>query len=294
MAPLILDGRALAAARLPAIRDRARAMAGIRGRPPGLLILAFEGPDGRAPWLDGKLRAARDAGIDVRTLVLPHAIGTAAARDAFASAVADAETDGVFVQFPFPSGVDGDVLSAAIPGRADIDVMHPARVRAYLAGAGPTPPLTVSAILLLLGAHGLTLTDAPTVVVAEGTVFDRMLVEAVRRRGARVRMVSPDAPDAAHRLAEARVVITSVGRPGAVAGERIAPGAVVVDGGYFNPGGRGDVDLSGGAHHLRALCPVPGGVGPMTVSALLEAVVVRAEETLGHSEHPGESGSPEG
>lgn len=294
MAPLILDGRALAGARLPAIRARARAVAARRGGPPRLLILAFEGPRGGAPWIDGKLRACREAGVDVGTLVLPHHVATAEARAAFASWVAEGRADGVFVQFPFPPGVDGVEVSAAIPAGADIDVMHPDRVREYLGGAGPTPPLTVTAILALLDAHHVELAGEPAVVVAEGTDFDRMLAEALRRRRARVGMEAPDSPALGDRLAGARVVVTSLARPGAVRSGQLAPDSVLVDGGYFNPGGRGDVDLTDGVDHLRALAPVPGGVGPMTVSALVDAVVGRAEGAQPTSEQAGESHAPRG
>ncbi len=277
MAPLILDGRALAAARHPAIRARARAVATRRGRPPRLLILAFEGPSGRAPWIDGKLRACREAGVDTRTLVLPHGVGTAETRAKFKASVAADEADGVFVQFPFPPDVDSAGVSGVIPAGADIDVMRPDRVREYLAGTGPTPPLTVTAILALLDAHIVELTDEPAVVIAEGTEFDRMLAEALRRRGAQVRIEHPDTSGLRDRLVGARVVITSLARPSVVRSGHVAPRSVLVDGGYFNPGGRGDVDLTDGIDHLRALAPVPGGVGPMTVSALVDAVVDRAE-----------------
>ncbi|MEQ9569203.1 MAG: hypothetical protein RLN75_03345, partial [Longimicrobiales bacterium] len=119
---------------------------------------------------------------------LPHDVGTAAARAAFSAVVAEAGADGVFVQFPFPPGVDGEALSAVIPTNADIDVMRPDRVREYLAGTGPTPPLTVTAILALLDAHSIELAGESTLVLADGTPFDRMLGEALRRRDARVRI----------------------------------------------------------------------------------------------------------
>lgn len=100
MAPLILDGRALARQRAPRLRKRASEVRTVRGSAPRLLLVAFEGPEGQAPWIAGKLRACEDAGVDVGTLILPADAETDEARTMFENAVADARADGVFVQFP--------------------------------------------------------------------------------------------------------------------------------------------------------------------------------------------------
>lgn len=278
MGVLILDGRRVAADRLPGLQERARAVQADRGRPPRLLILAFADDEGRVPWVEAKARAAQSAGVEVRSLLLPPGIGTAAAVADFREAVVRHAADGVFVQFPFPAGVDGDALSAVIPRAADVDVMHPEGVRRYLAGEGDSPPVTVTAALTLLDAYGIGVQGRRCrIVVGEPSDFERMLRAAVVRRGGEVRIEPLAGDDLAHRLADGEVVITSVGRPGAVAASALPQGAIVIDGGYFNPGPRGDVAIGDGVDHLGALAPVPGGIGPLTVSALLEAVVVRAE-----------------
>lgn len=276
---LILDGRALAARRLPGIRARAAAVRSTLGRAPSLFLLAFAGPDGAAPWVQGKLRACAEAGIDAETLVLPGEVTTEEAHASFAAAVAAARSDAVFVQFPFPPAVDGAVLSRVIPASADVDVMRPDGIDDYLAGSASSPPLTVAAVLALFDAHDIQLWGRTTSVVAESTPFERILTEALSRRGGSVRTVAPDARDLSTHLAASSVVVTSAARPGIVRTADLTRGAVVVDGGYFNPGGRGDVDVSGGIDHLGAFAPVPGGVGPMTVSMLIEAVVGRAERS---------------
>lgn len=277
MAPLILDGRALARERAPHLEGRARTVEEARGAPPRLFLLAFEGPGGEVPWVAEKLRACEDAGVEVRTLILRRGLDTRDARTAFEEAVADARADGVFVQFPFPADIAGEVLAGAIPPEADIDVMNPRSVREFLAGREPMPPLTVAATLTLLEAHRIRLPGRTGLVIGDTTPFNCMFREALGRRGARTVLVSPDSPELTARLAESTLVVTSAARPGMVRSGSLAPGSIVVDGGYFNPGGVGDVDLSDGADHLEALAPVPGGIGPMTVSALVEAVIVRAE-----------------
>jgi len=272
----ILDGRALAAARAPTLRACVQRL-GSAGRRPHLFLLAFAGPDGRAPWIEGKLRACREAGVEVTSPVLHEGSTTGDARAALEEALAGGDIDGVFVQFPFPDTVDGDALAASIPRAVDIDVMGPHSVRAFLRGAGGRPPLTVAGTLALLDAHAVRLEERIGLVVGGAVPFNRMFAEALGRRGARMTLVAPDTPELPARLADADLVVASAARPGILRSGDMAAGSVVIDGGYFNPGGRGDVDVSGGTDHLEALAPVPGGIGPMTVSALVEAVIERAE-----------------
>ena len=93
-------------------------------------------------------------------------------------------------------------------------------------------------------------------------------------------VVFPDAEDLAGRLADALLAVVTVGRPGFLPSTALADGAVAIDVGYFNPGGRGDIDTRPGVGHLAALAPVPGGIGPMTISLLIERVIEFAEESV--------------
>ena len=276
-APLILDGRLLAERRLPELRDRASRVRDLRGTPPRLLLVAFAGPDGRAPWVSRKVRAGAEAEVDVQPLVLPTDTETHGAAGALERAVADWRPDSVLLQVPFPPGIDLDALVAALPPEADVDLMRPERFRAFLAGRLDHPPATVAAVLALLEDGRVDVRGRAGVVIGEEMPFTAMLREALARRGARVVIVPPGTGELQERLAHATLVVTSVNRVGAVRSTDLAPGAVVVDGGYFNPGGLGDLDVSDGVDHLEALAPVPGGVGPMTVSALLEGVIAAAE-----------------
>lgn len=275
--PLILDGRLLAERRLPALRDRAKRVRDLRGAPPQLLLMAFAGADGRAPWVSRKARAGAEAGVDVQLLVLPADTETQGAVAALERATEDPCPDGILLQTPFPPDIDLDVLVAAVSPEADVDVMRPERFQDFMAGRLDRPPATVAAVLALLEDGRVDVRGRAGVVIGEEVPFTAMLREALARRGAQVIIVPAESGELEGRLADATLVVTSVNRVGAVRSTDLAPGAVVVDGGYFNPGGRGDVDLSGGVDHLEALVPVPGGVGPMTVSTLLEGVVAAAE-----------------
>jgi methylenetetrahydrofolate dehydrogenase (NADP+)/methenyltetrahydrofolate cyclohydrolase len=156
--------------------------------------------------------------------------------------------------------------------------MTPLRTARYLNGTDDLPPVTVSAALLLLEEYDVSIEGRRGIVVADDHPFSRMLRAALARRGAEMgKLVDPAAPDLDMQVRSADLVVVSAALPGLVRSTIIAPGAVAIDVGYFNPGARGDIDVAGGIDHLTALCPVPGGIGPMTISSLLERVVLFAE-----------------
>ncbi|HEX7119363.1 MAG TPA: tetrahydrofolate dehydrogenase/cyclohydrolase catalytic domain-containing protein [Longimicrobiales bacterium] len=276
--PIRMDGRRLARARAARLAARAAAVLKRRGRPPRLSLIAFAGPDGRAANAERKVRACTAAGVAVAPRVLSAGTATGAVRAAVAAALADDAPDAVFVEFPFPPDVDGDAVMECVPEALDVDVMTPGRIRRYLEDASGPPPLTVTAALELLDGYAVDVAGLAGVVVAEVAPFAEMFRTALARRGARMApVVPPTAPDLEDRLREARLVVVAAGSPGLVRAASLAAGAVAIDAGYFNPGGRGDIDVTGGTAHLAAFAPVPGGIGPMTVSALVERVIEFSE-----------------
>lgn len=278
MSVQILDGRRLAAVRAPLIAERAAAVWQARGYAPRLLLMAFADERGVVPHVEAKLRACRAAGIDAVPVLLDAGAGSDEALHTLQDAIRAHAPDGVFVQVPFPAGMDGGVVASAIPVDADVDVMTPQRYAAYMNATQDLPPLTVTAALLLLDAHGVQVRGRRGVVVADESPFSLMLSTALQRRGAVMQPVlDPVAAGAAHVVESADLVVVAAGRPALLDAGALVPGCVAIDVGYFNEGGRGDIDTSQGADHLGALMPVPGGVGPMTVSALLERVVQFAE-----------------
>lgn len=278
MTALILDGAALARRRQSMIAGRAEAVRARRGYAPSFVLVAFADEDGHAPHVRRKLRMGAAAGVELVPLILAPDAETGDAVDRMRGLLAARAFDGVFLQFPFPDAIDGDVLTAAVPVEFDVDIMTPVRAARYMDGSDDLPPVTVAAALLLLAEYDVPIAGRRGIVVAEDHPFSRMLLMALARCGADMGdLVDPAAPDLDMHVRSADLVVVSAAMPGLVQSTDIAPGAVAIDVGYFNPGGRGDIDVSGGFDHLAALCPVPGGIGPMTISALLERVVLFAE-----------------
>jgi len=254
------------------------AVTAARGRAPLLGILGFADASGKVPHVAPKLRAAESCGIAVDVAAVP--LGTTLA-DTLAAAErlrATPDLDGLFVQFPYPDPAWADAVEAMIPASLDVDVMAPVEVERYFADASALPPVTVSAALYLVDEAGIVLHGRRGVVVAEQSPFAEMFREAFARRGAQMSaLVAPAAAADDVRVRNAGVVIVAAGVPGAVDAMMLADGAVAIDVGYFNAGARGDIVHAETARHLDAIVPVPGGIGPMTISALLERVILFAE-----------------
>lgn len=279
---MILDGTALARRRAPLLAQRGQAVATQLGRRPRLALVAFGDATGGAPYVARKLRACVAAGVEVQPLIFPRGTPTSEADAALRALLAPGAVDAVFLEFPFPPGVDGDALTALVPEHADVDVMTPGRIAQYFADEDDSPPLTVSAGLELLDGFGLDIRGRRGVMVGEDNPFTRMFREALARRGARMLpLLSPTAPDLLPVVRGAELVVAAASVPGFLPSTALAPGAILIDVGYFNPGGQGDVDTAGGVAHLGAIAPVPGGIGPMTVSMLVERVIALAESTAG-------------
>lgn len=278
--PIMLDGDRLSSLRGPGLAARARAVATRRGEAPRIGLIAFADASGRGAYSGRKIRACAHAGVEARRLLVPFGSDTDATLHSMHRFVASARLDAVFLEFPFPEGVDGDALIDAIPPALDVDIMTPARSARFMAAEDPRPPLTVAAGLALLDGYTIDIGGRSWAVLGDDLPFTHMFAEALVRRGAGPgTVVLPGAPDLEARVASAQLAVVSVGRPHFLPASLLAADAVAIDVGYFNAGGRGDIDPGPGIGHLAAFSPVPGGIGPMTISVLIERVIEFAEGT---------------
>ena len=282
--PIIMDGRRLAARRAPAIAAGAARVAAARGRPPHLLLAAFDDGSGQAPHLAGKLRACAAAGVETSTLLLEPNTNAAAGADLLRQQLSESAPDALFLQFPYPEGLDPAPLIEAIPAELDVDIMTPARVEKYLLGGSPFPPVTVSAALQLIESYAIDIQGLRGVVVGAVTPFCLMFREALTRRGAHLEpIIAANAPDLKLHVLDAQLVVVAAATPGILRSSDLTAGTVAIDSGYYNPGGLGDIDLSDGIEHLHSFAPVPGGIGPMTVCTLIERVIEFASLSTGRA-----------
>jgi methylenetetrahydrofolate dehydrogenase (NADP+)/methenyltetrahydrofolate cyclohydrolase len=270
----LLDGRSLAARLEARLAPRARRFAERYARPPTLVSVLHGGNAAARRQAALKAAAAERAGMLVRVVALAADADSGAARAVLAALSVDDAVDGILLQYPLPAAVDELAAAAALPQAKDLDVSGPAAVARFERG-GPAPAAP-AAMMALFRHHWIHAAARPTLVIGHGTPHDHPFAVRLARAGARVERCTPADATLIERMAGAELVVAAVGAPGIVQARHLRRGAVVVDAGYFNAGGSGDIDFTD-APPLHALIPAPGGIGPVTVAVLLARTLRAAE-----------------
>ena len=286
----LIDGKTIAARCHAATADdiaRLRA----RGITPGLaVVLLGDHPASRA-YVRSKDKTCRELGMYSRKLELPASTTQEELLRLIAGLNADPAIHGILVQSPPPRHIDEAAVVRAIDPRKDVDGFHPLNVAA-LAMEDPSAlvPCTPLGCLELLRAYDIPTRGARAVVVGRSLIVGKPMAMLLLAKGAdaTVTVAHSRTADLAAVCREADILVAALGRPKFLGAEHVRDGAVVIDVGInrvedpADPRGYrlvGDVDFDAVAPKCRAITPVPGGVGPMTI-AMLMANTVRACRAL--------------
>lgn len=271
---LILDGKKTAADVRGEISSEIREAVARGLRAPGLaVILVGEDPASQV-YVRNKEKACADAGIDTASYRKPASMPQKELEEFIASLNADPAIDGILLQLPLPEGLDSRPCIDAISPEKDVDgltAVNQGRVAMNVPGLRPCTP---AGILAILDRYGISVSGKRAVVIGRSNLVGRpiALMLGSRDYNATVTMCHSRTPDLAAICREADIIVAALGRPRFVTADMVRPGAVIIDVG-INRGadGRlcGDVDYDNVAPIASAITPVPGGIGPMTISQLL-------------------------
>ena len=292
----LLDGKAVAAQVRSELAPRLAALAA-RGLQPGLaVILVGEDPASQA-YVRNKEKTSLELGLHSRKIELPSKTSQSDLLATVAELNADPAIHGILVQSPPPPHIDEAAIVRAIHPDKDVDGFHPINV-AKLALEDPTGyvPCTPLGCLRLLQEAGVETAGAEAVVVGRSMIVGKPMALLLCRKGpggdATVTIAHSRTKNLAEITRRADIVIAAVGRPHFLGAEHIRDGAVVIDVGINRvpnpqkPGSFrlvGDVDFEAVADKCRAITPVPGGVGPMTIAMLMQNTVTACERFLARS-----------
>ena len=272
-----LDGKQLAAeieTRLAAtIAERLAAT----GRPPGLAVLRVGDDPASGVYVTNKEKACARVGITSLGRHLPAEATPEAVLAAVQQLNADPACDGILLQLPLPAGLDEAPLLAAIDPEKDADGLHTLNLGRLLKGEAGPRSCTPAGVMALLARQGVELAGRRAVVVGRSILVGQPMALMLQAADATVSVAHSRTRDLAELTRQADVLVVAAGRPEMIGAEHIKPGAVVVDVGiHRRPGGGlcGDVRAAEVEALASALSPVPGGVGPMTVTMLLVNTVV--------------------
>ncbi|MBI4820681.1 MAG: bifunctional 5,10-methylenetetrahydrofolate dehydrogenase/5,10-methenyltetrahydrofolate cyclohydrolase [Deltaproteobacteria bacterium] len=274
----ILDGKALAERRRAVLKDKLREA---RGRPPHLVVVLASEDPASAIYVRNKKKAAEDVGIRSTVFNLPPTTPKDELLLLVAKLNADDDVDGVLVQLPIPKQHDELAVINSIRPDKDVDGFHPLNAgklaRGDESGLVPCTPLGV---LQLIAEAGVNVRGKRAVVLGRSKIVGRPTAELLLNRDATVTVCHSKTAHLDEVVREAEVLVAAIGKAHFVKGSWVRPGAVVIDVGTNRlPNGKltGDVAFHAAVERAGAITPVPGGVGPMTITNLLENTTRAAE-----------------
>ena len=271
MAAEIIDGKAIAARVRAEVKDEVQRLRD-RGEPAPALATVLVGDDEASHiYVAGKHRASEEVGI--RSVA--HDLPADTTQDDLIELVEDLNDDdavnGYIVQLPLPDHLDPGRVIAAVDPRKDVDGLTPTNAGLLVQGHDALVSATPLGVMELLRRAGAVLEGAEAVVVGRSDLVGRPVASLLLAENATVTICHSRTRDLAAVCRRGDVLVAAVGRPRLVTGEMVKPGATVIDVGTTrtDDGLVGDVDFESAAERARAITPVPGGVGPMTIAMLL-------------------------
>ena len=192
----------------------------------------------------------------------------------------DSEINGILVQLPLPKHIDEDKILETILPEKDVDGFHKINVGAMVIGRARFYPCTPHGVMKLLEYYGIAIEGRHAVVVGRSNIVGKPMALMLLEKGATVSICNSKTPDLASFTRQADIVVVAVGKSKVLSGDMIKPGAAVIDVGINRlPDGSltGDVDFESVREVAGFLTPVPGGVGPMTITMLLENTIRSSE-----------------
>ncbi|WP_104990717.1 bifunctional methylenetetrahydrofolate dehydrogenase/methenyltetrahydrofolate cyclohydrolase FolD [Deinococcus sp. NW-56] len=283
MTAQVLAGAPAAAALLSGAAARARALP----RPPGLAIVRLGDDPASVSYVRGKDRKAREVGLRSTVHALSESTSQADLLALIAELNAAPDVDGILVQLPLPPHIDEAAVLRAVNPAKDVDGFHPVNVGELWSGRPGLLPCTPAGVMFLLEHYGIPVRGRRAAVVGRSAIVGRPMAALLLAADATVTLAHSRTPDLGAVTREAEVLVVAAGRPHLITPEMVRPGAAVVDVGINRVvDGSGASHLTGDVHPdvaevAGALTPVPGGVGPMTIAALLANTVTAAERRLG-------------
>ena len=276
----LLDGVALSKKIRTEITARA-AIVTAKGSRPGLAVIVVGDNPASAVYVRNKVKACEEVGFHsvlerYETEMIEEAL---LAR--IATLNADPAIHGILVQLPLPAHIASERVLEAIAPQKDVDGFHVANAGALMVGAPEFKPCTPYGCMKLLESIEYPLRGARAVVVGASNIVGKPMAMLLLQAGATVTICNSKTRDLAHHTKDADVLVVATGKPKMITGDMIKSGSVVIDVGINRlPDGKlcGDVDFDTAKYIAGWITPVPGGVGPMTITMLLMNTLEAAEK----------------
>ena len=278
----IIDGKAIAVKIRTEIAEGVKALKE-KGVTPGLAVVLVGDDSSSRVYVRMKEKACHEAGIFSDEYKLPVDTSEAELLALVETLNNDPKIHGILVQLPLPSQIDTEKVLEAVSPRKDADGFHPYNVGRLSIGKPLFLPCTPYGVMVMLKEEGIDLKGKEVVVIGRSNIVGKPVAMLCLAQHATVTLCHSRTRDLADVVRRADVVIAAVGRPEMIKGDWIKEGVVVIDVGVNRVGEKklvGDVDFAAASQRASAITPVPGGVGPMTITMLLYNTLESAKRAL--------------
>ena len=287
MTARIIDGKALSAKIRENLAERAQALKVSRGGTACLAVILVGEDPASEVYVRNKVAACEKTGIRSIKQAYPADVEPLTVLAKIAELNADPSVHGILVQLPLPKHFDTEAVLEAISPEKDVDGFHAGNVGALMQGNPRFIPCTPYGVMKMLESEGVKIAGAEAVVVGRSNIVGKPMAILLLAQNATVTVCHSHSKDLAFHTKRADILVAAVGKERIITGDMIKPGATVIDVGMnrFSSGPNagklcGDVDFETAKEVAGLITPVPGGVGPMTITMLLTNTMESAERTL--------------
>ncbi len=278
----LIDGNQLSRRLRAEIAARA-AILTAKGVRPGLAVIVVGDDPASQVYVRNKVKACEDVGFHSVLERYPAELDEAQLLARIATLNADPSIHGILVQLPLPKHISADRVLEAIASEKDVDGFHVANAGALMVGAPLFKPCTPYGCMKMLESIEYPLRGARAVVIGASNIVGKPMAMLLLQAGATVTICNSKTRDLSAHTKDADVLVVATGKPKMITGNMVKPGSVVIDVGINRlPDGKlcGDVDFDTAKYVAGWITPVPGGVGPMTITMLLMNTLEAVERSM--------------
>lgn len=274
---MIISGKELSAKMKAEMAEKVATFPQKYGRVPHLVVILVGEDPASQSYVKGKGKACEVVGIKNTTILRPATISEEELLALIADLNADEGVDGILVQLPLPKHINEDHIIAAIDKSKDVDGFHPLNVAALWMKQPCTVACTPKGIIRMLDEAGIEISGKRAVVIGRSQIVGLPVAKLLLDRNATVTICHSRTQNMAEITRQAEILVVAIGKAKFVTADMVAPGAVVIDVGVnrIPETGKlcGDVDYDAIEPKASVITPVPGGVGPMTITCLMENTI---------------------
>lgn len=281
MSAEVVDGKLVSQKLRTQMKDRVNSLM-LKNIKPGLAVILVGDNPASQVYVRNKIRACESIGVQSTVIRLAKNCSEQSVLDELMRLNSDPVINGILVQLPLPKHIDENKILETIKPEKDVDGFHKLNVGAMVTGNAQFYPCTPHGVMKLLDYYNVPIEGQHAVVIGRSNIVGKPMALMLLERGATVSICNSKTPDVSIFTRQADIVVAAVGRVDVLTGKMVKPGAAVIDVGInrLQDGSLvGDVDYDSVRRVAGFVTPVPGGVGPMTITMLLENTIRSAEMT---------------